>query len=92
MCDEIEKVLPDDDEGISKETREIHLMLLNTNHLRANWFLNIVNMSQSFFMNLKKKILAALNEYQQKTMIVKVLLEKLKNKDIELRYQMKDKI
>ena len=90
LCDEIEKVLAEDDEGISKTAHEIHLMLLNID-LRANWFLNIVNLNQSEFTKFKKKILDSLNEYQQKTMKMKVLLVKLKHKDKELQDQMKDK-
>ena len=39
LCDEIEKVLADDDEGKSKAAHEIHLTLLNID-LRTNWFLN----------------------------------------------------
>ena len=63
LCDEIEKVLAEDDEGISKTAHEIHLTLLNID-LRANWFLNTVNMNQSDFTKFKKKILDSLNEYQ----------------------------
>ena len=63
LCDEIEKVLVDDDEGLSKVAHEIHLMLLNID-LRANWFLNMVNMNQGDFMKFKNKILDSLNEYQ----------------------------
>ena len=59
--------------------------------LRANWFLSTVNLNQSDFTKFKKKILDSLNEYQQKTMSMKVLLVKLKDKDKELRDQMKDK-
>ena len=44
LCDEIEKVLADNDEGISKVSQEIHLTLLNID-LRANWFLNTINMN-----------------------------------------------
>ena len=90
LCDEIEKVLAEYDEGLSKTTHEIHLTLLNID-LRANWFLNIVNMNQSDFTKFKKKILDSLNEYQHKTMTMKVFLVKFKNKDKELRDQMKDK-
>ena len=90
LCDEIEKVLADDDEGISKVAHEIHLTLLNID-LRANWFLNKVNLNQSDFTKFKKKILDSLNEYQHKTMTMKVLLVKLKNKDKELRDEMKDR-
>ena len=90
MCDEIEKVLVEDDEGLSKTAHEIHLTLLNID-LRANWFLSTVNLNQSDFTKFKKKILDSLNEYQQKTMSMKVLLVKLKDKDKELRDQMKDK-
>ena len=39
FCDEIEKVLADDDEGLSKAAHEIHLTLLNID-LRSNWFTN----------------------------------------------------
>ena len=63
LCDEIEKVLIGDDERISKAVHEIHLTLLNID-LRANWFLNIVNLNQSDFTIFKKKILDSLNEYQ----------------------------
>ena len=52
--------------------------------LRANWFLNTVNLNQSDFMKFKKEILDSLNEYQQKTMSMKVLLLKVKDKDKEL--------
>ena len=90
LCDEIEKFLADDDEGLSKIVHEIHLMLLNID-LRANWVMNTVNMNHSEFTKFKKKILDSLNEYQQKTMTMKVLLVKLKHKDKELRDQMKDK-
>ena len=83
LCDEIEKFLADDDEGLSKIVHEIHLMLLNID-LRANWFLNIVNLNQSDFTKFKNKILDSLNEYQQKTMTMKGFLVKLKNKDKEL--------
>ena len=90
LCDEIEKFLVDDDEGLSKVAHEIHLTLLNID-LKANWFLNTVNMNQSDFTKFKKKILNSLNEYQQKTMTMKVFVVKLKNKDTELQDQMKDK-
>ena len=90
LCDEIEKFLADDYEWISKIAHEIHIMLLNIN-LRANWFLNTVNMNKSDFMKFEKKILDSLNEYQQKMMTMKVLLVKLKNKDKELQDQTKDK-
>ena len=90
LCDEIEKVLADDDEGLSKAAHEIHLTLLNID-LRANWFLNTVNLNQSDFTKFKKKILDSLNEYQQKTMAMKVLLVKLKHEDKELQDQLKYK-
>ena len=86
LCDETEKVLAEDDEGLSNTTHEIHLTLLNID-LRANWFLNTVNLNQSDFTKFKKKILDSLNEYQQNTMSMKVLLVKLKDKDKELRDQ-----
>ena len=89
-CDEIEKVPADDDEGLSKVAHEIHLTLLNID-LRANWFLNTVNLNQSDFTKFKKKILESLNEYQLKTMTMKVLLMKLNNKDKQSWDQMKDK-
>ena len=59
--------------------------------LKANWFLNTVNLNKSDFTKFKKKILDSLNEYQRKTMSMKVLLVKLKNKGKELQDQMKDK-
>ena len=90
LCDEIEKVLVEDDERIPKTAHQIHITLLNID-LRANWFLNTVNLNQSDFTKFKKEILESLNEYQQKTMSMKVLLVKLKDKDKELRDQMKDK-
>ena len=84
LCDEIEKVLTEDDEGLSKNAHEIHLTLPNID-LRANWFLNTINLSHSDFMKYKKKILESLNEYQHKAMTMKVFLVKLKHKDKELR-------
>ena len=90
LCDEIEKVLAEYDEGLSKTAHEIHLKLLNID-LRANWFLNTVNLNHSEFTKWKKKILDSLNEYQQQSMTMKVLLVKLKNKDKELWDQMKYK-
>ena len=89
LCEEIEKVLADDDEGLSKATHEIHLMLLNID-LRANWFLNTVNLNHSGFTKFKTKIIDSLNEYQQKTMIMKVLLVNLKQKGKEFLDHMKD--
>ena len=44
LCDEIEKVLAEDDEGLSNTAHEIHLSLLNID-VRANWFLNKVNLN-----------------------------------------------
>ena len=66
LCNEIEKILADDGEGLSKVAHEIHLTLLNID-LRANWFMNLVNLNQSGFTKFKKKILDSLTEYQQKT-------------------------
>ena len=56
LCDEIEKVLVEDDEGLPKTAHELHLTLINID-LRANWFLNTVNLNQSDFTKFKKKIL-----------------------------------
>ena len=44
LCDEIEKVLANDDKGLSNAAHEIHLTLLNID-LRAKWFLNTVNLT-----------------------------------------------
>ena len=52
LCDEIDKVLADDDEGLSKDAHETHLTLLNID-LRAKWFMNTVNMNHSDFMKFK---------------------------------------
>ena len=82
--DEIEKVLVEDDEGLSKAANEIHLTLISINN-RADWVMNRVNLNHSEFTKFKKKILDSLNEYQLKTMTMKVLLVKLKHKDKELR-------
>ena len=84
LCDEIEKVLAEDDEGLSKAANEIHLTLININH-RADWVMNRVNLNHSEFTKFKNKILDSLNEYHQKTMTMKVLLVKLKHKDKELQ-------
>ena len=56
LCDEIEKVLVDDDEVISKPAHEIHLTLLNID-LKSSWFLNRVNLNQSDMTEFKNKIL-----------------------------------
>ena len=91
LCDEIEKFLAEDDEGISNTAYQIHLTLVNID-LRANCFLSTVKLNQSDFTKFKKEILDSLNEYKQKTMSMKVFLLKLKDKDKELRDQMKDKM
>ena len=90
LCDEIEKFLVDEDEGISKVAHEIHLMLLNID-LRENWVMNTTNINHRKFMKLRKKILESLNKYQHKTMILKVFLVKLKHKDEVLQDQLEDK-
>ena len=54
LCDEIEKVLAEDDERLSKTAHQIHLTLLNID-LRANWFLNTVNLNQSDSRSSKRK-------------------------------------
>ena len=90
LCDEIEKVLAYDDEGISKVAHEIHLTLLSID-IRANWFLNTVKLNHSDFTKFKNKILESFNEYQQNTMTIKLFLVKLKHKDKELWDYMKDK-
>ena len=87
MCDEIEKVLAEDDEDLLNVTHEIHLTLLNID-LEANSDLNIVNLNHSEFTRFKKKIMDSLNDYQQKTMTMRVLLVRLKHKDKELRDQL----
>ena len=55
LCDEIEKVIEDEDEGLSKVAHEIHLTLINID-LGANWVLNIVNLNHSEFTKVIKKI------------------------------------
>ena len=54
LCDEIEKVLAEDDEGLSKTAHQIHITLLNID-LRANWCMNTVNLNQSDFTKFKRK-------------------------------------
>ena len=63
MCDEIEKVLAEDDGDLSKVAHEINLTLINID-LRENWVLNTINLNHSEFTRFKKKILDSLNEYQ----------------------------
>ena len=65
LCDEIEKVLAEDDEGISNTTRGTHLTITNID-LKSNWFLNTVNLNHSEFTRFKKRILESLNEYQRR--------------------------
>ena len=55
LCDEIEKFLAEDDEGLSNTAHEIHLTLLNID-LKADWFLNTVNLNQSDFTKFKKNL------------------------------------
>ena len=90
LCDEIEKVPADDDEGLSKAAKQIHLTLITINH-SADWVMNTINLNHSEFTKFKKKILDSLNEYQQKTMTMRVLLVKLNHKDKELQDQLEDK-
>ena len=90
MCDEIENVLAEDDEDLSKATKGITHTFLNIDP-KANWFMNTVNLNQSDFMRFKRRTLDSLNKYQQKTMILKELLVKLKHKDEALQDQLEDK-
>ena len=90
LCDEIENVLAEDEEGLLKAAKQIHLTLISINHI-VDCVMNRVNLNHSEFTKFKKKILDSLNEYQQKTMTMKVLLVKLKHKHKELQDQMKDK-
>ena len=62
LCDEIEKVIVEDDEYMSKVAEVIHLTFLNID-LRSNWVLNTINMNHSEFMRFKRRILDYLNEY-----------------------------
>ena len=80
ICDEIVNVLAEDDEDLSKATKEINHTFFNID-LKANWFMNIVNLNQSDFLRFKTRTLDSLNEYQQKTMILTKLFVKLKHKD-----------
>ena len=89
MCDEIEKVLAEDDEDLSKAAQEMHLTLINID-LRANWVLNKVNLNHSEFTRFKKRILDSFNEYQHKTMTIRVLLVMLKHKDKEFHDELED--
>ena len=81
LCYEIEKVLAEDDEGLSNVANDIHLTLISINH-REYWVMNRVNINDSEFTKFKKKILDSLNEYQQKTMKMKVFLVKVKDKKL----------
>ena len=49
------------------------------------------NLNHNEFIKFRKRILDPLNEYQQKTMTMRVLIVKLKHKDEKLRDQLKDK-
>ena len=59
--------------------------------LKANWVLNTVNLNHSEFTRFKKRILDSSNEYQQKTMTMRVLLVNIKHKDEDLQDQLKYK-
>ena len=90
ICDEIENVLVEDDEDLSKATKEITHTFLNID-LKANWFMNTVNLNQSDFMRFKRRTLDSLNKYQQKTMILTEFHGKLRHKDEVLQYQLEEK-
>ena len=89
-CDDIENVLAKDDEDLSKDTKEITHTFMNIN-LKSDWFMNTINLNQSDFMRFKRRTLDSLNKYQQKTMILNVLLVILKHKDEVLQNQLEDK-
>ena len=89
MCDETKKIIAEDDEDLSNVAHEIHLSLINID-LRENWVLNTINMNDSEFTRLKKRILDSLNEYQQNTMTMRAFLVKLKHQDKELQDQLED--
>ena len=80
ICDEIENVLAEDDEDLSKATKEITHTFLNID-LKSNWFMNTYNLNQSDFMRFKRRTLDSLYKYQQRTMMLKVLHVRLKHKD-----------
>ena len=80
ICDENKNVLAKDDEELSNATIEITHAFLNID-FKANWFMNTVNLNQSDFVRFKRRTLDSFNKYQQKTMILKVILVKLKHKD-----------
>ena len=62
LCDEIEKVLANGDEGLSIFVQGIHITLLNID-LRVDWVMSTINMNHSEFIKFKKKIMDYLNEY-----------------------------
>ena len=90
ICDEIENVLAEDDEDLSKDTKKISHTFLNID-LKANWFINTINLNQSDFMRFKRITLDSLNKYQHNTMILKELFVKLKHKDEVLQNQLEEK-
>ena len=65
ICDEIENVLVEDEEDLSKATKEITHTFLNID-LKVNWFMNTINLNQSDFMRFKRRTLDSLNKYQQR--------------------------
>ena len=64
--------------------------MININH-RANWVLNTVNLNHNEFTRFKGIILDSLNEYQHKTMRMRVLLVNIKHKDEEVWDLLEDK-
>ena len=62
LCDEIEKILAEDEEGLSKDEKEIHLTFISINH-RVDWVMNTLNMNHNELTKFIKKILYSLNEY-----------------------------
>ena len=43
-CDDIENVLAEDDEDLSKDTKEITHTFMNIN-LKSDWFMNTINLN-----------------------------------------------
>ena len=89
-CDEIEKVLADDDEAMLKAKQRIINYVCNID-LRADWYLNKVDLNQSDYKMFKMQTFDYMDNLQKKNVELKELLKKLKHEGVGWLKLLKEK-
>ena len=80
LCDEIEKVLADDDEAMLKAKQRIINYVCNID-LRADWFLNKVDLNQSDYKMFRMKTFDYMDNLQKQNVELKSCLRNLSMKE-----------